>query len=272
MWYDPIRGTGLFTKTVRKVVSLSVFSDAVTKQLQTEPPVEATSLREGGKDRDTGEPIVLTYLTDWYVIDRLNEVFDHFWNYSVDDVSQVQLPDGHVVFYAICTLTVHGVDEIDSYKLVPVVHSDVGTGTTRGRNGPTGDAVDMAVKGAVSDAIKRCARQLGVTFGNSLYNASNPLHEAAEEYHRKNGTHPILNPDGSFKKKKSSGGGRKKSSQRQSQPADVPEPNGPNGTYICEECGDELWDGGSKTRAQRAADSKKYQGRILCYPCGKKES
>ncbi len=36
-------------------------------------------------------------------------------------------------------------------------------------NGDTPEALDMAIAGAVTDCLKRCFRQLGEQFGNSLY-------------------------------------------------------------------------------------------------------
>jgi hypothetical protein len=47
-----------------------------------------------------------------------------------------------------------------------ICHADVGRCIF---SGDTPEALDMAVAGAATDCLKRCFRQLGEQFGNSLY-------------------------------------------------------------------------------------------------------
>lgn len=49
------------------------------------------------------------------------------------------------------------------------VHEDAATGSAQNQNGPA-DGHDLAMKNAVSYALKRCAKDLGDQFGLSLYN------------------------------------------------------------------------------------------------------
>lgn len=68
-----------------------------------------------------------------------------------------------VAYSAKCRLTIY-----DPSGNPVSVHEDVATG--QAQNQPSrGDAHDLAIKSAVSDALKRAAKDLGNQFGNSLY-------------------------------------------------------------------------------------------------------
>jgi DNA recombination protein Rad52 len=112
--------------------------------------------RKGGGGRS------LSYLEAWDVKAHMNRIFG-FLNWSAD-VSTAELAyednsDGrwNVAYKVILTLRVNGA----SYT-----EAAVGSATLPSR----GEAHDMAIKTAESDAFKRAAINLGDQFGLSLYN------------------------------------------------------------------------------------------------------
>lgn len=112
--------------------------------------------RKGGGGRS------LSYLEAWDVKAHMNRIFG-FLNWSAD-VTNAELAyednsDGrwNVAYKVILTLRVNGA----SYT-----EAAVGSATLPSR----GEAHDMAVKTAESDAFKRAAINIGDQFGLSLYN------------------------------------------------------------------------------------------------------
>ena len=117
---------------------------------------ERIAQRKGGGGRS------LSYLEAWDVKAHMNRIFG-FLNWS-SDVSVAELAyeensDGrwNVAYKVILTLKVNGA----SYT-----EAAVGSSTLPSR----GEAHDMAIKTAESDAFKRAAINLGDQFGLSLYN------------------------------------------------------------------------------------------------------
>ena len=117
---------------------------------------ERIAQRKGGGGRN------LSYLEAWDVKAHMNRIFG-FLNWS-SDVSVAELAyeensDGrwNVAYKVILTLRVNGA----SYT-----EAAVGSSTLPSR----GEAHDMAIKTAESDALKRAAINLGDQFGLSLYN------------------------------------------------------------------------------------------------------
>ena len=96
---------------------------------------------------------MLNYLEAAAVVERLNECFQNEWTFTI--VSHQLLESGEVL--------VHG-----RLEAVGIVKEDFGRGTVAVAR-ETGEVVSMAdaFKAASSDAIKRCARLLGV--GAYLY-------------------------------------------------------------------------------------------------------
>jgi DNA recombination protein Rad52 len=109
--------------------------------------------------------IELRYLEGHDVIDTANAVFGfHAWSYNV---RRLELTAG--VWMAVVAVTV----------LTPegeaITREDVGVGIPLfGRDQLDGnpDAQEMAIKGAVTDALKRAMRTFGNAFGNGLYDKS----------------------------------------------------------------------------------------------------
>lgn len=206
--------------------------------LQQEPPESALAHRPGGGG------MTLTYLEGYYVIDKLNEIFGvNEWGHNIQELSV----DGKNV-YAIVRLDVYFADQSHT------VHTDVGSTTVKGSD------VENAVKTAVTDGLKRAARCLGPAFGNTLYDTDNPLLASNSGKSSSSSSRP---------KKKSSSS---KSSSFDANPSSAPDPNGPDGSYLCEICGDPLKDSKNYSAAQQAMFSHNQDGRILHYNCRKNES
>lgn len=112
--------------------------------------------RKGGGGRS------LSYLEAWDVKAHMNRIFG-FLNWSADvttaELAYEDNSDGrwNVAYKVILTLRVNGA----SYT-----EAAVGSATLPSR----GEAHDMAVKTAESDAFKRAAINIGDQFGLSLYN------------------------------------------------------------------------------------------------------
>ena len=121
--------------------------------------------RSNVKTRDQAGQ-TLSYVDGHYVITRLNDVFGPTsWSTTVEKLdvchSGVNEKGNHVVSYlARVMLTVHSGDMFNQTE-------DVGFG--HGSDKRPGIAHESAAKEAVTDALKRCARQLGASFGLALY-------------------------------------------------------------------------------------------------------
>jgi recombination DNA repair RAD52 pathway protein len=109
------------------------------------------------------------YLEGWDVIAHLNRIFGPLnWDKEVQDVQlifEMEYSNKWTVCYrATVRLDVHDYENYCAKR-----SEDVATGTAI--NQPSrGDAHDLAIKTAVTDALKRAAKDLGNQFGLSLYN------------------------------------------------------------------------------------------------------
>ena len=128
-------------------------------ELDKNIPNEAVSTRE-----QSGQ--TLSYLEAWYVIDRLNQVLGQGnWGYDIKALTKVF--EGMVAqrngeafstsYVATITLSAMG----QSF-------TEVGYGSGTDYKNP-GNAHELASKGAVSDALKRAAKNLGRSMGLALY-------------------------------------------------------------------------------------------------------
>lgn len=97
----------------------------------------------------------LRYVEGWYVIDRLNSVFGFDgWSFEPGAITITAFGDKSVVHVPV-TLRACGTQR-----------GDVGAAVTAGKSA---DALETALKAAVTDGLKRAARTFGTTFGNRLY-------------------------------------------------------------------------------------------------------
>lgn len=141
-------------------------------------PLDAAAVRERkgkGTDRATGKPIVFRYISGGDVKAALYRVFGSAgWSYHVVDQNhhhaatrQEEKGTGRVVerhtvsAWARVRLTIGNVQ-------LPLAHrEDVGVQVAADQ--PTlGDALDLALKGAVTDGLKRAAASIGPAFGLGL--------------------------------------------------------------------------------------------------------
>lgn len=140
--------------------------EEITKECDAKIPRDVISTREGSNGRQ------LNYLEGWYVIDRLNKVFGQgHWAYTSEvtktneNTLQTKFGEAYSVGYnARVRLVV-------SISNTPTEFTDYGHGIGTERANP-GKAHESAIKEAITDGLKRCARALGNSFGNGLYDKS----------------------------------------------------------------------------------------------------
>ena len=139
-------------------------SEDVRMQLKRKVPVEEISQRPGPGGS------TLYYLAASDVINKLNEIFGfNNWTTQIMEEERVCVEPENNKWRAIirvrlrlCILTQHELKD----KPVAVYREDVGWASSIGSKA---DALENASKAATSDALKRCARQLGDALGNCLY-------------------------------------------------------------------------------------------------------
>lgn len=113
------------------------------------------------------------YLEGHYVIDVLNSIFPLRWSFQLCS-EPVHTPASVTdQARAAGSYSIRGRLTIRAEGLEAVVHEDTGVGTYAGEL-----QREKAIKEAATDCLKRCARQLGWQFGNSLYDAATPWDRA----------------------------------------------------------------------------------------------
>lgn len=137
--------------------------EEIREMLNRKIPRDVVRKREGGGGR------MFSYLEGHYVIALLNEVFGNGgWSYStktLDKAHTGSIKDK----YGNEVHTAHYVAMVE--LVVPAlncVYGDVGYGDGSDKTNP-GKAHELAVKEAVTDALKRCAKNLGMATGLALY-------------------------------------------------------------------------------------------------------
>lgn len=129
--------------------------------------------------------VTLSYLTGWYVIDRLNQVFGHGnWSYdsTLTKVWEGEVNGSYCVSYmaAIRLTVLFPSKEAPRYASGTVYYEDVGYGDGSNKSNP-GKAHELAIKEAVTDGIKRCAKNLGMSFGLALYRGDDEFIELEQK-------------------------------------------------------------------------------------------
>lgn len=111
----------------------------------------------------------VSYLSGAFVIDRLNQVLGHLnWGYGITELKCVyegktEQSSGEVYAVSyIAKIKLHAATEVIA------TYEDVGYGDGFDKKNP-GKAHELAVKEAVTDGIKRCAKNLGRSLGLELY-------------------------------------------------------------------------------------------------------
>lgn len=114
------------------------------------------------KHRDAGRGRQVPYIEGYDAISRANEIFGFDgWSYCVKDVSVLTTTVGRLLYRAVVTVEALGVERTDVGVSIVEMRRDA--------TEETPDAHDMALKGAVTDALKRGLRSFGAQFGNELY-------------------------------------------------------------------------------------------------------
>lgn len=162
--------------------------------LDSKIPRDVVSQRDGGGGRS------LSYLEGWYVIDRLNKVIGHGrWS---NDVELTKLYEGtikdkygkdvYTVHYmAKVTLYIKGLSgEPDGNRFYDTHYNDVGYGDGTDKTNP-GKAHELAIKEAVTDGLKRCAKNLGMSMGLALYSKDQENVSDGEDESPKTSSRPV---------------------------------------------------------------------------------
>lgn len=140
------------------------------EKLDEKIPRDAVSSRDGGGGRS------LDYLSNFYVIKRLNETLGQGnWSYRIQELTKVfegtlkdrfDKPVNHVSYTAQVELFFRGLPTDGKYDGIYFVDVGYGDGTDKAN---PGKAHELAVKEAVTDGVKRCAKNLGMSLGLALY-------------------------------------------------------------------------------------------------------
>ncbi len=121
-------------------------------------PLSADRIRH----RDAGRGRQVPYIEGFDAIARANEIFGFDgWSYRVEDVGEIVTSTGRLLYRAVVTVEALGVRRTDVGSAIVEVRRDTGEDSPDGH--------DMAIKGAVTDALKRGLRSFGAQFGNDLY-------------------------------------------------------------------------------------------------------
>lgn len=148
----------------------------IDSMLDEKIPRSVVSERDGGGGRK------LSYLEGWYVIDRLNRIFGPTgWSKNILEIREVvnKTPRGEFPAYLVkLALTIHN----EGY---PIVKEAYGYGSDKSPQ----NAHELAIKEAVTDALKVAAKDLGMSLGLALYDKTQEFVDD-EEIVQNNGTAP----------------------------------------------------------------------------------
>lgn len=155
---------------------MSKTREQLVAELDAKIPRNAISTRDAGRGR------TLDYLTGFYVIKRMNEVFGQGnWDYiaSVDKIHEGLGKDR----YNADVHSVHYMAQVTLRVTIEGQHTtftDYGYGDGTDKVNP-GKAHELAIKEAVTDGVKRCARNLGMSLGLALYDKEQEFVDEAED-------------------------------------------------------------------------------------------
>jgi len=145
------------------------------KRLESIPQIQGTGEAlskpfpaELRRQRKGHEGKMITYVSTVYYIDRLNEVFNHQWNF---ELLEHITSDTEVYCHGKLTVEINGVPVVkEAYGGSEIVYINVYDKETRkviGRKPQMGDAL----KASQSDSLKKCCSLLGI--GGELYREKN---------------------------------------------------------------------------------------------------
>lgn len=133
--------------------------------------LDAPLARDCVSEREGGNGAKLSYVSSFYVIDRLNKTLGQgSWSYDTQEMRLVH--SGEIAGYGGKTKHVaHYVAKVSLHCNIAgrdAIFSDYGYGDGSDAKLP-GKAHELAVKEAATDALKRCAKNLGMSLGLALY-------------------------------------------------------------------------------------------------------
>ena len=136
-----------------------------TKKETTEKKLNKPLPKEAVKQREGGRGMMLDYLEGWWAIQNANKIFGiDKWSYEPvwEQMKHIPLPDttkgkktGLYTIPVILKVNINGEE---------VFRGDIGSTQYYGEEGK-----EMAIKGCITDALKRCLRTFGEQFGLLLY-------------------------------------------------------------------------------------------------------
>lgn len=140
-------------------------------ELDQKIPRDVVSLRDGGGGRK------LSYLEGHYVIDRLNKVFGHInWSKEIIDVRQVSNTITKTNYKTLGSSTHEYPAYLVKVRLTVGFATPDGQFKTATKEGygygsdkSSQNAHELAIKEAVTDALKVAAKDLGMSMGLALY-------------------------------------------------------------------------------------------------------
>jgi len=143
--------------------------ETIEQKLNKPLPKVAIKQREGGRG------MMLDYLEGWWVKQNANTIFGlGNWSYEpiFEKMEHITLPDyrdrqGKVKKTGLYTIPMKLTVKIDDKE---VVKSDIGVVQYYGEDGQ-----EMAIKGCVTDALKRCFSAFGEQFGLLLYDKGDDI-------------------------------------------------------------------------------------------------
>lgn len=143
------------------------FSDEQLGRLRTPLAVDLVSQRQ-----QSGRS--LSYLEGFEAINQANDILGYDgWSHTI---SRLDYNADIKTYMAVVLVEVHDTNGVTLCR-----HEDVGCGIVAGER-PEGH--ETAMKGAVTDAMKRALRCLGDQFGNVLYDKTSDLHKQAGQQSR----------------------------------------------------------------------------------------
>lgn len=142
--------------------------DEIVKALEAKVPDGVITHLEAGPA--AGAP----YIEGWIAIRQANEILGYdAWSFRLIEPPKLMRLADKPQFW--CVGEVSAVFSLDDDRDRTVRHQDIGIAEVQGRDELKVNAVDMAMKGCVTDAMKRCLRAFGAQFGNELYDKATTL-------------------------------------------------------------------------------------------------
>ena len=136
-----------------------------TKKIDIEKELNKPLPKEVIKQREGGRGMMLDYLEGWWVKQNANRIFGiNKWSFKPvwEQMKHIPLPKtlkGKTTgLYTVPIILTVNIDGVETER------SDIGSTQYYGDEGK-----EMAIKGCVTDALKRCFSSFGEQFGLSLY-------------------------------------------------------------------------------------------------------